>query len=203
MRVIILGAGGHAKVIIDILQLQGTQVVGLLDDDERLWGTQVLGLPVMGGINQLSEFESMPLICAIGANAIRKAVVDKLAVPAERWVNAIHPSAIVARSAHLGHGVVVAAQAVINPDCSVSRHVIINTGATVDHDCTIDDFSHIAPGAHLAGGCRVGQGALVGIGAQMNIGTSVGAWATIGAGATVIHDVPAAKVAKGTPARWQ
>jgi sugar O-acyltransferase (sialic acid O-acetyltransferase NeuD family) len=201
-RVLILGAGGHAKVVADILQLQGVELVGFLDDNPSLSGTRVLDVPVLGGLNQIARYASVQVILGIGSNRTRQKLVDSLAIETGRWINAIHPTAVIARSVQLGHGVVIAAQAAINPETIIGSHVIINTSASIDHDCVIGSYCHIAPGVHLAGGCKIGQGALVGIGAQAIVGRSVGEWSTVGAGSTVIRDVPDAVTAKGTPARW-
>jgi len=204
MRVLILGAGGHAKVVADILEISGHVVVGFLDDDPTLWETQRLGLPVLGSIAQYADFASEGAIVAIGSNPTRKEICGQLENSAHpHWVNALHPSAILARSARLGIGVAIMPTAVVNADAVIGDHVIINTGATVDHDCQLASYSHVAPGAHLAGEVVVGQGVLIGIGATVAPGCVIGDWTTIGAGATVIHNIPDHVVATGTPARWK
>jgi sugar O-acyltransferase (sialic acid O-acetyltransferase NeuD family) len=200
MDVLILGAGGHAKVVADILQLQGVKIIGLLDDAESSWGTDWFGLPVLGGIDTYAEFDVDGLIIAIGSNQAREKIAARIGTRVN-WVNAIHPAAVIARSARLGVGTVVTAQAVVNPDARVGSHAIINTCASVDHDCTIGDYAHIAPGVHLAGGVEIGKGVLMGIGSQAVPNCRVGDWAIIGAGATLVHDMPAGAVARGTPAR--
>lgn len=203
MSVLILGAGGHAKVVADILQSQEISVLGFLDDNPNQTGKTLLGLPVLGPIEEYRLFNSSGLVIGIGLNTTRRAIVERLGQAADNlWVNAIHPSAIIARSARIGRGVVVAAQTVINPDTVIGDHVIINTSASVDHDCVIGDYAHIAPGAHLAGSVQVGTGALIGIGAQVIPNRTIGGWSTIGAGATVIHNIPENIIAKGTPAQW-
>jgi sugar O-acyltransferase (sialic acid O-acetyltransferase NeuD family) len=201
--VLVLGAGGHAKVVVDILQMQRVSVLGYLDDDPNRSGTIWLELPVLGQIEDYRKLGYSGLVMGVGSNKARQKVVNSLGHAVDDlWVNAIHPFAIVARSAKIGRGVVIAAQAVINPGAVIGDHVIINTAATVDHDCVIGDYAHIAPGVHLAGGVQVGRGVLVGIGAQVIPNRTIGAWATIGAGATVIHNIPAKVIAKGTPAKW-
>ncbi|MCA9903559.1 MAG: acetyltransferase [Anaerolineae bacterium] len=204
MRVLILGAGGHAKVVADTIETSGHVVVGFLDDDPGLWGKQRLGLPVLGSIAEYADFAADGTIVAIGSNQTRKEICGKLEPPAHpRWVNALHPHAILARSARLGVGDAILTAAVVNADTEIGDHVIINTGATVDHDCRLSSFAHIGPGAHLAGGVVVGRGVLIGIGASVAPGCVIGDWAIIGAGATVIHDIPDRVVATGTPARWK
>lgn len=200
--VLILGAGGHAKVIADILMSQGTEVRGFLDDDPKLWGEMRLGLPVLGAIGQYLDYQPDGLIIGIGDNLVRRSFAERLSTQAQKlWCNAVHPRAILARSVRLGQGVVVGAGAVINPDTVLGDHAIINTGATVDHDCTIGDFVHVAPGAHVAGGVLVGEGALLGIGSSLIPNISVGAWTTIGAGSVVTSDLSAELIAFGVPAR--
>jgi len=200
--ILIIGAGGHGKVVADILLRQSMPVRGFLDDDPTTWGTLRLGLPVLGPIDTFSDYSPEGLAMGIGSNALRQDVVKRLGTLAqELWQSAIHPRAILAPSAKIGRGTVIAAGAIVNPDAVVGEHVIINTGATVDHDCRIGDFAHIAPGVHLAGGVRVGEGSLVGIGGSVIPGCNIGQWTTIGAGAVVVDDIPSHSVAVGVPAR--
>jgi sugar O-acyltransferase (sialic acid O-acetyltransferase NeuD family) len=201
---LVLGAGGHAKVVADILLCQKLPVLGFLDDDSSKWGTVCLNLPVLGSIDSYADYQPDGLILGIGSNSRRQNIVHRLGKQIrDLWYSAIHPSATIARSARIGHGVVIAAGGIINPDVRIGDHAIINTGATVDHDCVIGDYAHVAPGARLAGGVNVGQGALVGIGASVIPGKSIGDWAVIGAGAVVVRDISAHKTAKGVPARWE
>jgi sugar O-acyltransferase (sialic acid O-acetyltransferase NeuD family) len=203
MGVIIIGAGGHGKVVADILQLQNVPIKGFLDDEPTTWNTMVLGLPVLGPIDQYREFAPDGLIMGIGSNSLREQIVELLEPGAiNLWMNAIHPTATVARSVELGCGVVMAAHTVVNPDAKIGNHVVVNTGATVDHDCIIGDYSHIAPGVHLAGNTRIGTGVLLGIGSQTIPNCCIADYAIIGAGATVVDNVPANVIAIGTPARW-
>jgi sugar O-acyltransferase (sialic acid O-acetyltransferase NeuD family) len=200
--VLILGAGGHAKVVADILLCQGTPVMGFLDDDPATWGALRLGLPVLGGIATYRVHLPGGLILGIGDIAARNALVERLGRDAcDRWCNAIHPHATVAASVRVGHGVAVVARAVVNPDAILGDHSIVNTGATVDHDCTIGEHAHIGPGAHLGGSVRVGRGALIGIGASVTPGLTIGDGAVVGAGAVVVADVPPYVTVKGVPAR--
>ncbi len=201
-RVLIIGAGGHAKVVADILQLCGHHILGCLDDNPQSWGTSCLGLPVLGAIADYAKYQPDGLVIGIGSNGVRQTLVNRLGEPARAlWINAIHPRATFAASAKIGRGVVIAAHAVINPNTIIGNHAIINTGATVDHDCQIGDYAHIAPGSHLAGGVTVGAGAFVGIGTSVVPGVAVGEWATVGAGAVVLRAVPARATAYGVPAK--
>ncbi len=200
---VIIGAGGHAKVVADILLCQEIAVLGYVDDNPSLWHTELLGLPVLGGLDLLETLTPDALIIAIGNNAVRQAIAERLGPRAARlWRGAIHPRATVSQSVQLGDGAVIAAGAIVNPAARIGKHVIINTGATVDHDCVIADYAHIAPGAHLAGGVSVGQQTLIGVGAAVNPSCTIGAHTIIGAGAVVVCDIPDRVTAMGVPARW-
>lgn len=202
-NLLVIGAGGHAKVVADILLCQGLQLQGFLDDDPRSWGTTRLGLPVLGGISTYVDYAPGGLAMAIGDNAARERIVTQMGQAVQSlWRNALHPRATIAASARLGRGVVVAAGAVLNPDSVLGDFAILNTGATVDHDCNIGEYAHLAPGTHLSGGVNIGRGTLVGVGATIAPGCSVGEWAVIGAGAVVVSNIPDRVTAIGVPARW-
>lgn len=201
--ILIIGAGGHGKVVADILLRQSMPVLGFLDDDPTSWGTSRLGLPVLGAIDTFWNYSPEGLVMGIGSNMMRREIVGRLGSLAhDLWQPAIHPEAVIALSVSVGRGTVVAAGAVVNPDTYLGDYGIINTGATVDHDCHIGDFVHIAPGAHIAGGVRISEGALLGIGSVAIPGSAIGEWATVGAGAVVLDNIPDHAVAIGVPARW-
>ena len=200
--ILVLGAGGHGKVVADILCCQGRTVRGFLDDDPATWGGTRLGLPVLGAIATYVEYAPDGLVLGIGDIATRTQVVERLGAPAHPlWCNAIHPTAIVARSVQLGCGVAIAAGVIVNPDTTLGDHSVINTGATVDHDCIIGAHVHVGPGVHLAGGIQVGRAAFIGIGASVNPWLTIGDGATVGAGSVVVADVPCHVTVKGVPAR--
>ncbi|MHB8647369.1 MAG: NeuD/PglB/VioB family sugar acetyltransferase, partial [Thermomicrobiales bacterium] len=197
-----LGAGGHTKVVADLLRCQGTSVIGFLDDNPATWGSTRLGLPVLGGIAMYREHLPCGLILGIGDIATRKAIVERLGPRARAlWCNAIHPRATLAASVRPGRGVMVAAGAVVNPDVVLGDHSVVNTGATVDHDCVIGAYAHIGPGVHLAGGVHICRDALIGIGACITPWLTVGDGAVVGAGSVVVGDVPSHVTVKGVPAR--
>ncbi len=201
--VLILGAGGHGKVVADILLCQSVPVLGFLDDNPMLEGQARLGLPVLGPIESYPRYEPSGLALGIGDTARRREVVRRCGPAAHGlWCSPIHPRATIAASARLGRGVTIVAGAVVNPDAILGNHVIVNTGATVDHDCMVAAYGHIAPGAHLAGCVQIGEGALVGTGASVCPSCSIGAWSVVGAGAAVVRDIPAAVTATGVPARY-
>jgi sugar O-acyltransferase (sialic acid O-acetyltransferase NeuD family) len=197
--VVVVGAGGHAKVVISLLQAAGETIAMVVDDDPRKWGTSLLGVPIKGPVTRLAEATNHPAIVAIGDNAAREEIASQWRHV--DWLTAVHPRAYVHSSVQLRPGAVVCAGAVIQPDTLVGAHVIVNTAATVDHDCVVEDYAHLAPGVHLAGGVRIGEGALLGIGSVVIPGRRVGEWTTVGAGGVVVSDLPARVMAVGVPAR--
>lgn len=200
---LIIGAGGHGKVIADIMLSCGMAVMGFLDDNPFLIGKQILGLPILGNVENWLNFDVEKLVVGIGDNSVRRLIVQRIEqVGSPIWATAIHPRATIANSVVVDIGTVVMAGAVINPDTTLGQHTIINTGATVDHDCEIGNFVHIAPGTHLAGGVHIGDGAMLGIGCSVTPGCNVGQGSIVGAGAVVVCDVPSGVIAKGVPARW-
>ena len=198
--VLVIGAGGHAKVVADIFRCCGVEVAGFLDSDPARWNTQFQGLPILGAPDDYADFTPHALTLAIGSNAVRRDLARRLNTH-RLWRNAVHPGAIVSPSARLGQGVMVCPAAVVGVDTRLGDHVIINTSASVDHDCEIGDFVHLAPGVHLAGTVRVSEGAFLGIGSVVIPGVHIGAWATVGAGSVVVCDVPAHSTVYGVPAR--
>jgi len=195
----ILGAGGHAKVVIETSIQCGFNPVAVFDDDEQLIGTNVSQVPVIGRISSLSLPESGLAFIAIGSNRVRNILHEKFTCL--RWATLIHPSAYVCKTASIGTGSLVCAGAVIQPDTVIGRHAIINTGANIDHDCRIGNFAHICPGSNLAGGVTIGEGSMIGIGSSLIPLKSVGAWSIVGAGTVVIDDIPEKSKAVGVPAR--
>lgn len=195
----IIGAGGHAKVVISTLQAAGMTVKGIYDDDPGKWGQEVLGTPVLGPLKELNYLNRAPAVLGIGNNRTRKSLV--LRFGHLQWVSVIHPTAYVHESAKIGIGTVIFAGAVIQPSVSIGKHCIINTGATVDHDCALGDFVHVAPGVHLAGNVSLDEGVFLGIAASAAPGTHVQEWTTVGAGGVIVHDLPKEIVAVGVPAR--
>lgn len=205
MDVVIVGAGGHGKVVLDILSAAGGhRVVGFLDADPALRGTAVGGLPVLGPVNLLAKLWQQKVrhgVVAIGDNRTRRRYGDLLREQGFTLANAVHPSAVVSAAATLGANVVVAAQAVVGVDARVDDFAIVNTGATVDHECHVGAAAHVTPGVRLAGRVRVGEEAFVGLGAIVIQCLSIGRGATVGAGAVVLTDVPDGATVVGVPAR--
>ena len=193
--VAVLGAGGHAKVVIATLRSAGVPVTAVFDDDPATWGHQVLGVPVRGAMSEAAG----RAVIAVGSNLARARIAASL--PSLEWATAVHASAVIAEGVQLGAGTVVFARCVIQPDTVLGEHVIINTGGSVDHDCVIGDFVHLAPGVRIAGTVQIERGAFLGIGSVVIPGRRIGADAVVGAGSVVIRDVAAGATVVGVPAR--
>jgi|SRR5579872_405365 len=198
-NIIILGAGGHAKVVLSSILAMGYAIEGLLDDDSRLWNKKILGYPVLGPITQLNGKPGQSAVMGIGDNVIRKKIV--LGYPDVNWQTIIHPTVLKDPSAKIGKGTVIFAGVIIQPDVLVGEHCIINTGATIDHDCILEDYAHLGPGVNLAGGVQIGEGSTMGINSSVIPYKNVGAWSTIGGGSIVVNHLPSHIVALGIPAK--
>ncbi|MBQ4581762.1 MAG: acetyltransferase [Oscillospiraceae bacterium] len=196
-KVMLIGGGGHAKVIMDIVQACGDTVVGLLDDGIEI-GTVVQGVPVVGAAIDAEKFTDCRFIVAVGNNVIRHRIVDALAL---RWYTAVHPSAVISPNAVIGEGSVVMPAAVVNAGAKVGRHCIINTAAVVEHDNVIGDYAHVSCGAVLTGAVHVGEEALVGAAAVVRNNVHICAGCIVGAGSVVITDMKEKGTYAGIPAR--
>jgi sugar O-acyltransferase (sialic acid O-acetyltransferase NeuD family) len=207
-RLVGLGAGGHAKVVIEILRAAGGwDIVGLLDRDPDLWGKQVLGVTVLGGDDLLSGLPERGIegvflgVGMVGEVGRRVRLFDAVCAAQLCLVAAVHPAATVSPTASLGHGPTVMAGAVVNADTRLGSDVIVNSGAVVEHDCLLGDHVHVAPGALLASGVRVGDCSHIGLGARVIQGVRIGREVMVAAGAVVIHDLPDGARVAGVPAR--
>jgi sugar O-acyltransferase (sialic acid O-acetyltransferase NeuD family) len=199
----ILGAGGHAKVVIEAIRAGGEfEICGILDDNIERHGTTIRGIPIVDSMTSeaIARHQVRNAVIAIGDNRTRARLASELGGLVS-WPAVIHPRAIVDSASTLGEGTVVCAGAVVQTDTRIGQHAILNTACSVDHDCDVGDFAHIAPGCHIAGGVQIGDGVLVGIGSSIIPGRGIGNWAIVGAGAVVVANLPASCVATGVPAR--
>ena len=208
IRVIGLGAGGHAKVVIEALQLTGGfDLAGMLDPKPEMADQRVLSVPVIGDDSMLPDLYTQGVRHAFiglggtGDNGPRTALYNKAASHGFDVISTIHPKAVISRSAKIGTGFTALAGAIVNAAASLGENVLVNTGAIVEHDCVIGDHVHIATGARLASTVTVGDGAHVGAGATIRQRIKIGAGALVGAGAVVVNDVPAGTVVVGVPAK--
>jgi len=205
MDVVIIGAGGQGRVVLDILRAEARHnVVGFLDADPTLAGTTVGGLPVIGRVNQfprLKEQRVKGAIVAIGESKARRRYAQLILDNGLELISTVHPSAVVSPSATIGRNVVVAPHAVIGPESRIGDSVLINTASIIEHECHIGAGAHVCPGAAMAGRVHIGQGAFIGLGSRIIQCLSIGDDAIVGAGAVVIADVPASATVVGVPAR--
>lgn len=201
----VLGAGGHARVVIDALQAMGHPVIAALDSDPAKAGTTILGVPILAE-DSLRQFAPADVLLANGIGGIadtslRQEVFHRIKEHGFEAATVRHPTAIISRYAEIREGAQIMAGAIVQACTVVGVNAIVNTGARVDHDCHIGDHVHIAPGAMLSGGAHIGDGAHVGIGAIILQSRVIGPGAVVGAGAVVISDVEAGVTVIGSPAR--
>ena len=203
-----IGAGGHAKVVIEILRLVGEyHITGLLDAAPALLNAKILGIPVLGDDSLLPELyraggrHAFIGLGSIGDLVPRRNLYVRVLQAGFEMIPAVHPHAVISPSAILGKGVTVMAGVVINSSARLGENVIVNTGAIVEHDCLVGDHVHLATGCRLGGHVTVGEAAHIGAGACIRQGIRIGRGAVIGAGAVVVRDVPDSVVMVGVPAR--
>lgn len=204
-KLIVIGAGGNSKVIIDLIssriqQGEELEIVGILDDDESK--TELSGFPSLGPIKNIEQYlndQEIHFINGIGNNAIRKKIFDQYSMA--KFTTAVHPSALVGSGVSIGEGSVIMPGAIINAGTTIGKLVLINTGAIIEHDNVIEDFVHVASGTATAGNVRIGELSMLGTGAKVIQGLRIGKNTMIGAGAVVISDIPDDCIAVGVPAK--
>jgi UDP-perosamine 4-acetyltransferase len=204
--VIVLGAGGHAKVLINALQLCAVEILGITDPDPGLIGHKILGIPVIGSDGELKKYspKNVQLVNGLGSVGLPKArrkLFNEWKKHGFVFATVVHPSAIIAADVKIGEGSQIMAGAILQPGVCLGDNVIINSRASVDHDCRIGNHVHIAPGVTISGGVKVGDGAHVGTGASIVQGVSIGNDTLIGAGSVVLKDIPSGVKAHGCPAK--
>lgn len=201
---VIFGAGGHGRVVLDILlSARRYRPMGFLDSNPALHGRRIDGLPILGGLSALSGLASQginSIIIAVGDNGVRRGLAEEVDAAGFELINAIHPSAYLAHNVSLGRNVVVAAGALVCAHCQVGDSVILNTGCIIDHETMVGTGAHVCPGARVAGRVTIEAGAFVGIGATVLQCLRIGYDAVVGGGAVVTRDVEPITTVVGVPA---
>ncbi len=195
-RLAIIGASGHGKVVADIAKLNGYDEIVFLDDNEN--ARESAGRHVAGKTSDVGTIDA-DVVVGIGNPVVRKRIQET--IPCERLATLVHPNAVVAQDAVIGAGTVVMAGAVINPGAHIGRGCIINTCSSVDHDCNVSDYTHIAVGAHLCGTVSIGDGTWIGAGATVVNNMSICSNCMIGAGAVVVKKIETPGTYVGVPAK--
>ncbi len=195
-KVIIIGCGGHGKVIAEIIKKSGDNVLGYLDDR---YPNVAENDTVLGKISDIEKYKvSTKFIVAIGNNEIRKKIMETYQV---QWHTAIHPSAVVSDDVDISIGSVIMANGVVNSGSRIGSGVIVNTASTIDHESVVEDYVHISPGVHIAGNVRIGECTWIGIGASVINNIDICGYCMIGAGAVVVKDIDISGMYFGVPAK--
>jgi UDP-perosamine 4-acetyltransferase len=206
LPVLIIGGGGHAKVLIEALKLRSTTILGIIDADSTRVGTEVSGIRIIGDDSVLSGYKAEKVLLVNGIGSVkvpktRSSVFEKFRVQGFSFATVIHPSAVVATDAVLGEGVQIMAGAVIQPGSDIGANTIVNTNASVDHDCVIGNHVHLSPGVTLSGEVHIGSTVHIGTGATVIQGVKIGNNSLVGAGSVVVHDVSNDTEVVGIPAK--
>lgn len=206
--VVIVGAGGFAREVLEIFKEQNKvsttwNILGFIDENEEVRGKVINGYPVLGRLDWLRKHNSNELGCviAIGTCEMRKQVVERLQEIGVNFYNAIHTSVIMSEFVELGEDVIICAGSILTVNIKIGDHIHIDTNCTIAHDTVMENYCRVNPGVIINGNNRLGEGVYVGAGATFVQDISIGSWSTIGAGAVVIKDIPEKVVAVGVPAR--
>lgn len=198
-KLVIIGAGGHGKVVANIAKLNGYDVIVFLDDDT---GKTMCGLyPIVGTSQDINQYKNNDFIVGIGNNVIRRNITLQLLKEHYNVVTLIHPTAVIDETVQMGKGSVVMANVVINADTIVGIGCIINTSSSVDHDCIIRDFVHVCPGCHIAGGVTIGDNTWIGVGSSIINNVNIIKDCMIGAGCVIINDILESGTYVGIPSK--
>lgn len=208
LPIVVVGAGGHGKVLADTLRAAGHIVLGFVDADASKWNTRLDDLPILGSDHAIETYaaESIYLANGIGSTdslALRRAIYLRFHDRGYRFATVVHPGAVVSSNTKIREGAQIMAGAIVQPGVQIGVNSIVNTGAIVDHDCIVGEHCHLAPGSTLSGGVTVGSETHVGVGATVIQGVSVGRSVLIAAGSVVVRDVPDWSKVLGVPAREQ
>ena len=204
-RCVIVGGGGHAKVIIETLRADGSYAPFAITDKDpnrkSLCDVPIVGDDsVLGNLVRIGVVHFILGLGSVGRNTNRERAFKSCCDHGFNPINAVHPSAIVSESVNVGRGTAIMSGVIVNADTRIGDNCVVNSGSIIEHDCIVSDHSYISPAARLSGGVNVGRQAFIGIGATIKEGIEIGDSAIVGAGAVVLHDVPPSSVAVGVPA---
>ncbi len=205
-RLIILGSGGHAKVLISTLKTLRREIIGILEQDETYVGQSLSGVSIIGNDDMIQEYtpDEIEIVNGIGSIAStekRKTIYEKFKLAGYTFSQVIHPAATIMDDVQLGEGVQIMAGAIVQTGCVIGDNAIVNTGAIVEHDCMIGEHVHVAPGAVISGNVQIGAMTHIGTAATVIQGIKIGEGVIIGAGTVVVKDVAPGKKVIGNPAR--
>lgn len=206
LPVIILGAGGHAKVLINALLASAVKIIGAVDPDPTKVGVSILGVPILGDDRDVLKYprDAVRLVNGLGSVGVptrRKELFDRFTAEGYKFATVVHPSAVIATAVEIDEGAQVMAGVVIQPGCHIGINAILNTRSSIDHDCRIGDHVHVAPGAVLSGDVSVGNVSHIGPGTTIVQGITIGQLSVVGAGSVVLKNVPDGSKAYGVPAK--
>jgi len=206
LPVIVIGSGGHAKVVVDALLHEGRNVVGITDSDLTRNGDKLLGVPIIGDDAILNTYKSSDIELALGIGTVktkspRQKIFAGFKARGFSFSTVVHPSSIIGHEVNIGEGAQILSGSIIHPGANIGVGAIINFGARIDHDCVIGDFAHIAPGVTLSGNTTIGEGVHIGTGASVIQDISIGDHALVAAGATVVRNVNENERVAGVPAK--
>lgn len=205
---IILGAGGFGREVAWAVERINAQrptwnLLGFMDDNDIIQGTEINGYKVLGKSSDVSKYPDAYFVVAVGASRIREKIVSNMKAvnPSIKFGTVIDPSAEMSNHVTIGEGTIICAHAIITVNISIGSHVIINLDCTVGHDAVLEDFVILYPSVNISGFCRIGHGCEMGTGTQIIQGKTVGDYAIVGAGAVVVRDIPEKCTAVGSPAK--
>lgn len=207
--IVLFGAGGHAREVAEIVmhshrEKQTPPLLGFLDQDESLWGSEVDGYPVLGNMEWYSEHvHQVSVIVAIGNIAVRKRISLEVEALGGTFGQAVSPLAHLSSRCRIGEGAMIFPQVMVSTNAAIGRHVILGVHSNVSHDSVVGDYSFLCPASTVTGGVHIGEEVMLGTGASVIPTRRVGDRAIIGAGACVVKDVPPGVTAVGVPAGWQ